>query len=70
MKTCPTCFSTAFDDMAVCYGCLQPFDQVVPEPSNPVTHRSDPEYDREFELSYDSEDYWEDDLAVSIIQRR
>jgi hypothetical protein len=25
MKTCSHCNSTAFDDMAVCYGCLQPF---------------------------------------------
>ena len=25
MKICPTCSSSAFDDMPVCYGCLQPF---------------------------------------------
>ena len=25
MKICPTCASTAFDDMPICYGCLQPF---------------------------------------------
>ena len=28
MKTCPICHATAFDDMAVCYGCLHRFDQV------------------------------------------
>jgi hypothetical protein len=26
MKVCSHCLGTAFDDMAVCYGCLQPFD--------------------------------------------
>ncbi|MDR2105945.1 MAG: FHA domain-containing protein [Coriobacteriales bacterium] len=26
IKTCPHCASTAFEDMTVCYGCLQPFD--------------------------------------------
>jgi len=26
MKTCPWCSSTAFDDMTICYGCLQHFD--------------------------------------------
>jgi hypothetical protein len=25
MKTCPHCKSTGFDDLTVCYGCLQPF---------------------------------------------
>jgi hypothetical protein len=29
MKTCPHCGSTAFDDMAVCYGCLRSFDEMV-----------------------------------------
>jgi hypothetical protein len=29
IKTCPHCASTAFEDMAVCYGCLQPFDGVA-----------------------------------------
>ena len=27
MKTCPICHATAFDDMAVCYGCLHRFDE-------------------------------------------
>jgi len=26
MKTCLTCMSTTFDDMTVCYGCLEPFE--------------------------------------------
>jgi hypothetical protein len=26
MKVCSHCLGTAFDDMAICYGCLQPFD--------------------------------------------
>ena len=30
MKICPTCSSTTFDDMAVCYGCLQVFDGTTP----------------------------------------
>jgi hypothetical protein len=33
MKTCPHCQSTAFDDMAVCYGCLQPFDEPMSQPA-------------------------------------
>ena len=26
MRTCPTCSSTAFEDMTICYGCLEPFE--------------------------------------------
>lgn len=26
MRICPTCSSTAFEDMAICYGCLEPFE--------------------------------------------
>ena len=33
MKTCPTCASTAFDDMPICYGCLQPFNKRAQEPT-------------------------------------
>ncbi|MDR1185358.1 MAG: FHA domain-containing protein [Coriobacteriales bacterium] len=32
MKVCPYCNSTAFDDMAVCYGCLRPFDEATHAP--------------------------------------
>ena len=32
MKICPSCSSTAFDDMPVCFGCLQPFDTCDPFP--------------------------------------
>jgi hypothetical protein len=27
VKICSHCASTAFDDMAICYGCLQPFEE-------------------------------------------
>ncbi|MDR0347237.1 MAG: hypothetical protein LBH56_02555 [Coriobacteriales bacterium] len=26
MKVCPHCHATTFEDMPICYGCLQPFD--------------------------------------------
>ena len=29
MKTCAMCSSTAFDDMPVCYGCLEPFEKTT-----------------------------------------
>jgi hypothetical protein len=48
IKTCPYCASTAFEDMAVCYGCLQPFvpadDEVellIEEPSEAALRRED-----------------------------
>ena len=28
MKTCPICHAVAFDDAAICYGCMHPFDEV------------------------------------------
>ena len=33
MKICPTCESIAFEDMPICYGCLQPFDNMKHSPS-------------------------------------
>ncbi len=29
MKTCTICSSTAFDDMSMCYGCLNPFEKTA-----------------------------------------
>jgi hypothetical protein len=45
MKICPHCNSTAFDDMAVCYGCLTPFDETtyLPEPVGGVFADEDEE---------------------------
>jgi hypothetical protein len=30
MRTCPCCGSTTFDDMEICYGCLQPLLEEEP----------------------------------------
>ena len=34
MKICPVCKAKAFDDAAVCYGCLYRFDRDGPTPSD------------------------------------
>gem|GEM_PF-1674074 len=49
MKTCKTCSSTAFDDMSVCYGCLQPFDGTEPVFSHTLVLVSDADDDLELE---------------------
>ena len=49
MKTCKTCSSTAFDDMPLCYGCLQPFDGTEPVFSYTPVLVSDSDDDFELE---------------------
>ena len=40
MKVCPICHSKAFDDAAICFGCMHRFGekpaQVLPVPEHPV----------------------------------
>jgi len=49
MKTCPVCLSTAFDDMSVCFGCLQAFDDVMPVLQYPAILTRELEDDWEIE---------------------
>ena len=60
MKTCPTCLSTAFDDMPVCFGCLRPFDQTEQQHIYPLVLMDNSNTDPEAYI-FDSTD---DDLII------
>jgi len=53
MKICPTCTSSTFDDMPVCYGCLHLFDDAAKTPA--FYHKSD--FSEDFYVEEPHEDY-------------
>ena len=53
MKTCYTCSSTAFDDMPICFGCLQPFEGTEPVFSSALVPERDFDDDLELEEPFE-----------------